>query len=160
MPIHYFEGQTQQHRDEEYRKFRHLVPEFHNTDSNFEILKAYLAEKDLPFLCDTLSAAFVICRSKLAVKPVKFRTDDINAPGRTGQMTTAEKQEEERKITQAHEDRKAAINRVARQRERREAETRINQYQEYTNGKVNHAKTQTARQRMLAELDKSNPREV
>jgi len=75
-------------------------------------------------------------------------------------MTTAEKQEEERKITQAHEDRKAAINRVARQRERREAETRINQYQEYTNGKVNHAKTQTARQRMLAELDKSNPREV
>jgi hypothetical protein len=158
--IHYFEGQTEENRADEIRKFKLVCPEYYDCPENLVVLKQYLAAKDLPILTDTLAAGFLLSRNNLIKKPIKLRTDDSNAPGRTGRMTTAEKQEDERKIAQANEDRKAAINKVARQRERREAETRINQYQEYTNGKVNHAKTQTARQRMLAELDKSNPREV
>ena len=158
--IHYFEGQTEENRTEEIRKFKLACPEYYDCPENLAVLKVYLSNKELPILTDTLAAGFLLSRNSLIKKPTKLRTDDSNAPGRTGRMTTAEKQEEERKISQAHEDRKAAINKVARQRERKEAEIRIGQYQEYRLGKVDHAATQMARQRMLAELDKSNPKET
>jgi hypothetical protein len=158
MPI-YYENQTTEQRREEFRLFLLAVPEFHDTPENRQVIETYLDQNNLPFLKDTWAAGFILNRNALVKKPTKLRRDDINLPGRTGKMTTAEKHEEALKIQQQHEDRKTSINNAVKRRERKEAETRIGQYQEYRLGKVDHAATQMARQRMLAELDKTNPRE-
>jgi hypothetical protein len=156
----YIENQTAEQRKEEFRLFLLAAPEFYNIPENRAIIEQYLDENNLPFLKDTWAAGFILNRNKLVKKPNKPRLDDANLPGRSGAMTAAEKREEEQKAEQAREDRKSSINKATRQRERREAETRIGQHQEYTNGKVNHARTETARQRMLVELDRTNPREA
>jgi hypothetical protein len=159
MSIYYPPDQTEAQRAEEIRKFKFVCPEYFDTPENLAVLKQYLSASSLPILADTLCAGFLLNRNNLAKKPNKLRIDDVNLPGRTGKMTVIEKREDEQKAEQAREDRKSSINKATRQRERRESEIRIGQHQEYTNGKVNHAKTQTARQGMLAELDRTNPKE-
>jgi hypothetical protein len=141
------------------------VPELKPTQGNFQ--KCYLqlladgVEPDQVIPSHAYGASYFKVKDQLDFKipepkSVKLRTDDINSPGRTGKLTNAEKQEEERKIAKAREDRKATIDNAATRRARLEAEARIAQHRVVTNGRVNWAATRTEQKRMTDDLNRPN----
>ncbi|SRR5258706_9570608 len=156
----YLENQIPEQRKEEFRLFLLAVPEFYNIPENRAVIEEYLSTNDLPYLKDRWCAGYLLNRKRLLTKDQRFRPDDLNGPSKSGRLSVADREAENRKIQQAKDERVAAINSATKRRERKEAEIRIGQYQEYRLGKVDHAATQMARQRMLAELDKSNPKET
>src|SRR5258706_1913815 len=132
------------------------VPELRPTHGNFQKCYQQLladgVEPDQIIPSHAYGASYFKVKDRLEFKipepkSVKFRTDDINSPGRTGKLTNAEKQEEENKAIKERENRRAAIDNTATKRARLEAEARIAQHRVVTNGRINWAATRTEQKR-------------
>ena len=139
-----------------------LIPTHGNFQKCYRQLLADGVEPDQIIPSHAYGASFFKVKEQLDFKilepkSTKLRPDDSNLPGRSGRMTTAEKQEEEKKVIQAREDRKTALDNTAKRRERLQEEAKIAQHRVVTNGRINWAATRNEQQRMTDQLNRSNP---